>query len=253
MSELSPLQSMAALLPASRKSTKEFLESLRQAPERDELLSCLSLFVSLAHDAKGQVFQDLWALWASGLKSGGYFVEFGALDGVNLSNTWLLEKQFGWRGILAEPNPSFHNALRSNRDCEISTECVWTRTGETMEFLVTRSAELSRLANVVPDDPHEALRLRRATTIQVQSISLNDLLLQNGAPKTIDFLSIDTEGSELTILESFDFDRWDVRALTVEHNFTAARDQLQQLLEARGYHRKFERFSRGDDWYIKAP
>lgn len=254
MSEPSPLGDMAAALRgATHKSHSEFLASLRQAPERDEFLSCVSLLVSLAHEAKGQMFQDLWALWASGLKSNGYFVEFGAMNGVDLSNTWLLEKQFGWRGILAEPNPGFHPDLRSNRDCDVSAKCVWKRTGDKMDFLVTRHAEFSRLADVVPDDAHERRRQRRPTTIQVETISLNDLLLQHGAPQTIDFLSLDTEGSELAILQAFDFDRWDVRALTVEHNFTPAREAIQQLLEAQGYRRKFETLSRGDDWYIKAP
>jgi FkbM family methyltransferase len=252
MSEPTPLQDLAAQLRSSRKPTSEFLESLRQAPERDEFLSCVSLLVSLAHEARGQVFQDLWALWASDLKSNGYFVEFGAMDGVNLSNTWLLEKRFGWRGILAEPNPGFHPGLSSNRDCDVSAQCVWKRTGDTMDFLVAGHAEFSRLATVIPEDRHEERRQKRATTIQVETISLNDLLLQHGAPKTIDFMSLDTEGSELAILEAFDFERWDVRALTVEHNFTPAREALQQLLEAQGYRRKFETLSRGDDWYIKA-
>ncbi|MEA2989895.1 MAG: hypothetical protein QOG83_2606 [Alphaproteobacteria bacterium] len=44
-------------------------------------------------------------LHETGRKTSGYFVEFGATDGSNLSNTYLLERDFGWHGILAEPNP----------------------------------------------------------------------------------------------------------------------------------------------------
>ena len=50
-----------------------------------------------------QLFQDLFALFALNLKKNGVLVEFGATNGVNLSNTVLLERQFGWTGILAEP------------------------------------------------------------------------------------------------------------------------------------------------------
>ena len=52
----------------------------------------------------GQNFQDLFGLWVSGGARSGYFVEFGALNGREFSNTYLLEK-LGWGGIVAEPHP----------------------------------------------------------------------------------------------------------------------------------------------------
>lgn len=59
-----------------------------------------------------QLGQDLWVLEQTNYKRGGYFVEFGATDGVMLSNTWLLEEEFGWTGLLAEPNPKFFAKLK---------------------------------------------------------------------------------------------------------------------------------------------
>ena len=217
-----------------------------------EAFSAITFMMSQAAEAKGQLFQDLWALWASGLKIGGYFVEFGAASGVELSNTWLLEKKMGWRGILAEPNPVFHDSLKANRTCDVTAKCVFARTGEQLEFLASHIPELGRLASVPADDMHEKRRTRRPKVITVETISLNDLLIEHGAPQTIDYLSIDTEGSELQILEAFDFDRWDVRAITVEHNFTPQRQALYDLLVAHGYRRQLEGVSLYDDWYVKA-
>src|SRR5262249_16004997 len=69
--------------------------------------------------AQAQVFQDLWVLFETNCKRNGYFIEFGAGDGRRMSNTFLLEKSFGWRGIVAEPNPYFHEELKKNRNCLI--------------------------------------------------------------------------------------------------------------------------------------
>ena len=71
--------------------------------------------MSNAAISHAQFFQDLWVVYESkGLKDG-FFVEFGAMDGVSLSNSYYLEKTFGWRGILAEPLPSWHAELQLPR------------------------------------------------------------------------------------------------------------------------------------------
>jgi hypothetical protein len=62
---------------------------------------------------------------------------------------------------------------------------------------------------------------------------------------------VDTEGSEFEILQAFDFQKFDVRIITVEHNFTMNRERICALLESRGFLRVFERFSMWDDWYRK--
>ena len=54
-------------------------------------------------NTKSQINQDIFVLYTLNWKRNGFFVEFGATDGMDLSNTYLLEKDFGWRGILSEP------------------------------------------------------------------------------------------------------------------------------------------------------
>jgi len=62
----------------------------------------------------------LWILFLLDNKKNGYFVEFGACDGLLFSNTLLLEKSFGWDGILAEPNRSYHKQIRKNRRTRVA-------------------------------------------------------------------------------------------------------------------------------------
>jgi hypothetical protein len=64
-------------------------------------------------------------------------------------------------------------------------------------------------------------------------------------------MSIDTEGSEEDILRTFDFVRYDLRAMTVEHSYTANRDAIHDLLTAPGFLRKFAEVSRRNDWCLK--
>lgn len=247
-----PLGEFPQLNPKQGRQIHGLLNHLRDAPyDRDDLWQFLGFAMAMARRSKAQLFQDLWAYWTSGQKRGGYFVEFGAGDGEHLSNTHFLEKEVGWGGVLAEPNPRFHASLRGKRGCTISTRCVFSHSGETLDFLAARVGEYSRIAAIEPGDSHEEKKRSHAQHIEVQTISLDDLLTEVGAPTAIDYLSVDTEGSEFEILRELDFDRWAVAAISVEHNDTAARARIHDLLAAWGYRRQWPELSRFDDWYVR--
>jgi hypothetical protein len=78
------------------------------------------------------------------------------------------------------------------------------------------------------------------------------MLGKYNAPKTIEYLSIDTEGSEYEILSGFNFSKYDFRVITCEHNFSPQREKISSLLTEKGYLRLFERISDFDDWYVRA-
>ena len=207
----------------------------------------------LVSDSKSfaQLHQDLWVLYETRHKRNGYFVEFGATDGVNLSNTCLLEREFGWRGILAEPNPAWHAALKQNRKTAIDLRCVFGRSGERVAFAATKHPELATIVGYESNDGHRQARQDHAV-VEVETVSLHDLLVQHGAPQEIDYISIDTEGSELDILEPFDFKRWNVTLFSVEHNATGLEQGLDRLMQRHGYERRYPGISKFDAWYRKA-
>lgn len=201
----------------------------------------------LSRLAVSQLGQDLWVLERSGHKREGFFVEFGATDGVTLSNTWLLEKHFGWTGICADPNPKFFAQLQDNRTCQVSNACIAGKSGETVEFILADA--FGGIAEFADVDTHKAKRQAYKSeghVISVQTISLDDFLTDNNAPQEIDYLSIDTEGSEYEILKDFPFDKWKIQRMTVEHNFTENRLRIRELLEKHGYQCTERDF---DDWY----
>ncbi|MFV0513071.1 MAG: FkbM family methyltransferase [Jhaorihella sp.] len=203
--------------------------------------------IDLLGRSRSQLRQDLFALAQMDFKEGGFFVEFGATDGVELNNTWLMEQDFGWSGILAEPARGWHGDLKANRNCTIDTRCVWSESGGTLRFTEAPRGENSAISSFV-----KTSRKLRGSQYDVQTVSLNDLLDGHGAPDVIDYVSVDTEGSEFDILNTLDFDRWSFRVMTVEHNYAPQREDIHALLTARGYRRVLDSVSRFDDWYVKA-
>ena len=204
------------------------------------------------HESKSQILQDLWVRYELGEKREGFFVEFGATNGVVNSNTWLLEKKYGWKGILAEPNPVWHSMLTANRVSAIDHRCVGSSTGKMVAFLTTDASdpELSSIAEFAGGDHFAEVRTRGAA-IQVETVSLSDLLVEHKAPVEIDYLSIDTEGSEYAILSQFDFSRHVVNLISVEQNrHTEAK--IEALLTKQGFDRVFKEFSQWDGWYVRA-
>jgi FkbM family methyltransferase len=192
-------------------------------------------------------FQDLFVLHYLDYKRGGFFVEFGAADGVKGSNTYLLEKQYGWSGILAEPSRVWHEALKTHRTAIVETACVWSETGSQLSF----NAHASGLSHIEGFGRADLCSLYEITfdTYTVPTISLDDLLLKYDAPLSIDYLSVDTEGSELDIMQSFSF-RYRFAVIHLEVPGSAERSAFDALLEQHGYQRVFSKLSSPDVWYI---
>lgn len=204
----------------------------------------------LLRHSKSQLGQDLLGLSVSGLDKPGYFVEFGAADGVALSNSHILEKQFGWNGILCEPSTGWHEALKENRSSVIDTRCVYSVSGDKISFSENYLGELSAITSYA--DPNSNGILKRTTSsYEVETISLLDLLNGHNAPKFIEFLSVDTEGSEFEILKNFDFQRYRFGAICVEHNFADTREKINGLLTSNGYVQVHKDLSDFDDWYVQ--
>jgi len=182
--------------------------------------------------SEAQLQQDLWALnqfMKSHNQNGesGYFVEFGATDGITLSNTFLLEEAFGWTGILCEPATSFHRELTDNRKAKIDKRCVFSKSGDLIEFHEVQNRELSGIKEFQHIGGWE-LERKNYNTYAVESVTLNDLLISNDCPSIINYMSIDTEGSEYEILKNFPFHKWDIECLTIEHSYSENKSKIDQ-------------------------
>ena len=99
-----------------------------------------------------------------------------------------------------------------------------------MIFNQTLEPDYSTL-DIFSDSDHHVNKRKNGEKYSVDTISLVDLLDEHRAPTEIDYLSIDTEGSEYDILENFNFQKYKIKIITCEHNYTPQRDLIKSLLE----------------------
>jgi FkbM family methyltransferase len=195
-----------------------------------------------------QIGQDLEVVRVYNRKRDGYFIEVGASDGVQLSNTLLLEKEYGWRGICCEPIPLTYEALVKNRpNCFCVKDALYSESGQTVEFKV--AGMLSGISSHI--DAHRRLVDKTKTVIEVRTTTLMDVLRDAEAPRFIEYMSLDTEGSEYKILENFDFTKYTFGLIDVEHNYIEPRrTDIRTLLLKNGY--LYKGANKFDDMYMHA-
>lgn len=222
------------------------LSEIAQKAQFDDLSHYLAQNLS---SARSQLLQDLIVGYLFRNEATGFFCEFGAADGKSLSNTYFLEKDLQWDGIVAEPSRRWHELLIANRNCKISLECVYHTSNLEITFNEVDNGMLSTIDEFSSSDLHGDSR-QNGFLYPLSTITLKDLLLENSAPSYINFLSVDTEGSEWVILEKFDFEVFSFGAIFVEHNFGENRERILNLLESKGYRRILVQYSKWDDWFI---
>ena len=189
-----------------------------------------------------QIGQDKWVLETlfPGVTDG-YFLDVGSGDGQFHSNTAELERR-GWTGICVDPFPT----NMGMRTCQIFKEVVWSTPGRVMTF--QKAEGLGGLAETLDRWKEEAMK---APSVEMTTVTLDDLLTRATAPAFIHFMSLDIEGAELEALRAFPFDRIRLGALAIEHNYEEPkRTQLVEFLAARGYRRTHS--YRQDDFYAPA-
>jgi FkbM family methyltransferase len=181
-----------------------------------------------------QESQDLKVLLHYKLKKDGYFLERGASDGINFSNTYLLEQKYNWSGICVEPIKDDYDELTKNRSCHCCDMAVYSESDKELEFNIYEYNLLSGLGQHI--HPYVKNNIRIKKKVIVKTITLNDLLEKYNAPSFIEYLSLDTEGSEYEILSVFNFNKYKFGLIHVEHNSEETKRQLiKDLLLQNGY------------------
>ena len=170
-------------------------------------------------------------------KERGSFVDVGAHNGKYLSNTYILENVFGWQGICVEPNTKLFAELQITRTCILENCCLLDEI-RLVNYLEVEGDVLAQAHSGIVDYLGSASYVLpdQAAATPKQALTLGSLLEKHRFPRVIDYLSIDTEGSEFLILKNFPFEKFRFNAITIEHNNEPLARGLQRaLLRKHGY------------------
>ena len=155
----------------------------------------------------------------------GFFVELGANDGISQSNTYFLEKNKKWKGVLVEPNPYLYqlcthfrankgkNRLYCNAVVSKDHKDEFVKIFTNNESGLTGSIKKSISNKISSDSINSSMN---SLLFASQAKTLNQLLLISHAPKIIDFMSLDVEGFELDVLKGINYRNFKFKFLLIE-------------------------------------
>lgn len=165
----------------------------------------------------------------------GVCIEVGAADGKMGSNTLMFEEK-GWMTLCIEPNPELFKQMSKIRKLT-ENYAISDKEGE-LYFTVfdIPGSNYSAVSSLIVDDrllkQHENL-IKSKTEIKVRVSTLDKVLSLHPQIEVIDFISIDTEGTELDVLRGFDIERWKPKLMIIENNFNDP--EIEDYLNVFGY------------------
>ena len=176
-------------------------------------------------------------------KLNGVFLEMGAYDGINGSNSYFFESFRGWTGLCVEPIKSAYESLCKSRKCHVENCAISHKEGYSDFTEYGRRKLFSGLSDYCLKLP------RRSVTYKVQTMPLQTLLDKYHL-YDIDFFSLDVEEAELIVLQSIDFSRVNIKLMFVEnHDDSKNRILIPEYLRQFGY--AFKERRSVDDVFVK--
>jgi FkbM family methyltransferase len=167
-------------------------------------------------------------------KTDGVCVEVGGFDGITGSNTYFFEK-LGWRCLIVEPMTDFCEKIRKVRQCDVAEIAASDAAGE-VQFHVAVGVET--LSTIEKNEEHFA-RIRNLSadsirTITVKTEPLDKILLDRSYDK-VDFLTIDVEGHEMSVLSGMKFDKLTPRIIIIEDNTHGIDRHIDKFMQSKSY------------------
>ena len=182
-------------------------------------------------------------------KRGGWFIDSGAgPDGIYNSNTYALETQLGWTGLLVEPHPDRYPEVVKNRSAIVEKACLTDKPGDVTFTLNPDAPGTSGILEEMsePNRVHAGFDRNEMPTVTVPGVPLWELLRRHNAPHVIEYLSLDIEGAEWLALKDFPFDEYRILSMTIERG---GREYLRLAKRLRSHGYRLARVAGPDDFF----
>lgn len=166
-----------------------------------------------------------------------FFVEIGGYHPFVHSNSYWLETHRGWTGLVVEPDPKAAADIDSRRTAHVANVAVSSTAG-TMEFV--SAGPLSAVRSSLPPGHFDRIKSEFPDweLIEVDAVPFAELDALFPADRRIGYLSVDVEGHEPDVLESVDFDAYEIQCVTIEVDLDET-GAIEAVLEANGFRRLF--------------
>mmetsp|Transcript_16858 Transcript_16858/g.21325 ORF Transcript_16858/g.21325 Transcript_16858/m.21325 type:complete len:376 (+) Transcript_16858:47-1174(+) len=179
---------------------------------------------------ESQVGQDKLIMALLQNRQNGYFVDLAANDATNLSNTYQLEKQLSWNGICIEPNPIYWTSL-SHRKCHVAAAVVGKNRMDEIQFRMYPDLKKRAPSGGIEGFIDGNMPRSKEKSVDLYTVPFKEILTKFAAPRVMDYLSLDVEGSEFFVMEAFPFEDYIFQVMTIER----PRQELVDLLLDKGY------------------
>ena len=180
-------------------------------------------------DSKGCAFEDKLDRLFQG-KSEGFFIELGAHDGITQSNTAKLEYDRMWKGLLVEPTLRLYEECCRNRP---NSQCVRAACVASTFKQPKVMGDFGDGGGCMSSINGMRCHAKLSDLCAVPAVTLEHLLDQM-KPSTIDFLSLDTEGYELNVLDGLNLDRYRPHYMLIEI-YNTQHEQIVEFLTKQRY------------------
>jgi FkbM family methyltransferase len=187
-----------------------------------------------ADSYRSQNGEDRWLEAHFDAKRSGFYVEVGAYDGVNLSNTYHFE-QSGWTGILVEPDPEMAERCRRERPRSTTFQCAAGEDAGEISFFKVAGGEVYSTTSLSAAHRERLDRMGLAWREVRVAVRTLDSILEEARASRVDFVSIDVEGGELAVLRGFDIGRWKPGVVIVETNAARRDPAIRRYFVTHGY------------------
>jgi len=221
---------------------KNFYQILEKANNLRNITNIIQIFNLKKINKKkfshySQIGQDIFVASFFNLKKKGFFIEIGAGDGIYHSNTYFLEKYYNWRGILVEPCKFWKKNKKIRKKSIWVEKIIFNKTGLLIGFDHNQKKPFNSKINF------------NKTVNKVKTINMKDLLSYYKVPKDIDYMSIDIEGDEYKVLKQIDFNKYNIKVLTIEDNNN--KTKIKKLLLSAGYAQVHPKYTYFESWFFK--
>ncbi len=181
-------------------------------------------------------------------RRGGLCVEVGSNESLSVSSqSWHLEDRLDWKCILVEPNPELARAAREARPRASVYECACVGPHEvgSRQFFIPISdrGEVASHASLQKNADDHHYERHRSITVEARTL---DQIIESAGAQSVDFLSVDVEGTELQVLEGFDFSKYRPELILLEDKHLYL--NKHRYLKKQGY-RLVRRLNR-NCWYV---